>query len=208
MGKKYIRDYVMGAPDVNSVLEFRANELRKIYDVIGRYLEWEKGNSIEKSFTEYLTSEVNNYYDLDPTDFPIRFSNVNKGIQFIRDNVFNKEYMFSGIVLRKIAYQKLIGWNAVPMCLDELLSRIFLFILDNNEEYRNLKKELREILLADFTRYYKQLNDKDADKKIACIKKSLVFIFDFLFSKKTVNAQKLFSSLCEMKEYDYFVAKM
>lgn len=128
-------------------MEFRANEIRKIYDVISKYFEWEN-------------NFIPNYYDLDPTEQGIYFNHINKGVKFVRDNVFYKygNGKVSGVVLRKIAHQRLIGWNVVPTDIDIILERLLSFILDEEaNEYKELRSILRYVILRDCIRYKKNL---------------------------------------------------
>lgn len=190
----------------------RKTNLHKIFYAI---FEWKNNYKSLLTFDNYINNFIPNYYDLDPTEQGIYFNHINRGVKFIRDNVFSKysKGKVSGVVLRKIAHQRLIGWNVVPTDIDIILERLLSFILDEEaDEYKELRSILRYVLLQDCMRYKKEFGEdrfkSGNKKKVFCIKKFLTFVLEFLERHKSKEAKRLLRTIYELKEFDILVKKL
>lgn len=117
------------------------------------------------------------------------------------------------MVLRKIAHQRLIGWNVVPTDIDIISERLLSFILDEEaDEYKELRSILRYVLLQDCMRYKKEFGEdrfkSGNKKKVFYIKKSLTFVLEFLERHKSKEAKRLLRAIYELKEFDILVKKL
>lgn len=117
------------------------------------------------------------------------------------------------MVLRKIAHQRLIGWNVVPADIDIILERLLSFILDEEADvYKELRSILRYVILRDCIRYKKKFEEDEFESgsiyKVFCIKKFLTFVLEFLERHKSKEAKRLLKAIYELKEFDILVKKL
>ena len=143
------------------------------------------------------------------------FGPPTRGVKFVRDNVFYKygNGKVSGVVLREIAHQRLIGWNVVPTDIDIILERLLSFIFDEEaDKYKELRPILRYVILRDCIRYKKKFEEDEFESesinKVFCIKKFLTFVLEFLERHKSKKAKRLLREIYELKEFDILAKKL